>query len=66
MEQTNNDQTSNQYLTGNQSSDDRDKKETKYLTSKCVEESSQQSNQVKNVYKRFPKGFFSLAFIIIC
>jgi hypothetical protein len=49
--------TSNQYLTGNENPNDKEKKGTKSL-----EESSPQSNQFKNIYKRFTKGFFKLLF----
>lgn len=49
---------SDQYLTGNQSIDDPEKTGRKIFTSKSVEENSSQSNQLKNIYKRFTKGFF--------
>jgi hypothetical protein len=55
---------SNQYLTGNDDPNDKEKKGTKVLTSKSLEESSPQSNQFKNIYKRFTKGFSSLAFFV--
>ncbi len=41
---------SNQYLTGNEETNDKG--------TKSVEETSTQSNQFKNIYKRFTKGFF--------
>jgi hypothetical protein len=43
---------SNQYLTGNEETNDKG--------TKSVEETSTQSNQFKNIYKRFTKGFFFL------
>lgn len=52
------------HLTGNQRIDDQDKLGRRIFTSKSVEESSSQSNQLKNIYKRLTKGFTSLAFIV--
>lgn len=48
---------SEENYTGNQRIDDQDKIGRKMFTSKSVEESSSQSNQLKNIYKRLTKGF---------
>ena len=55
---------SDQYLTGNQSTNDPEKTGKKIFTSKSVEECSSPSNQLKNIYKRFTKGFF-LSFSLV-
>ena len=51
---------SEENLTGNH---DQDKIGRKIFTSKSVEESSSQSNQLKNIYKRLTKGFSFVSFI---
>jgi hypothetical protein len=67
IEQNSPEQTSNQYSTGNRSKLNKEEKGTQIITSKSVEESSpsSSSNQIKNIYKRFTRGFsFSLALTV--
>ncbi len=73
IEQNSPEPTSNQYSTGNRSKLNKEEKETQIITSKSVEESStspslsssSSSNQIKNIYKRFTRGFsFSLALTV--
>jgi hypothetical protein len=64
-EQNSNDQISNQNLTGKRCIINKEEKETKITTSKSVEEPSSRTSPIKNIYQRFTRGFFLLAFYVI-